>query len=213
MIPKCEDLVSTRQRPHEPFGEYVGRWRTLASQARDRPSDEESIEIIIRGAQPDIGGLLSIQPITTFSSLIRVDARVEGSLRSGSFPTLSAFAKSNNGSSSNNSGNNNPRRGDPSKPSIAYVQSHATPINMVAQLGLSKVIYAPTRRTHTTQDTTTIRPVHHVAPTRQGRQLGERRPYRKESEFTPLPEPLNAVFPKVASLLEFLEIRPPPDPP
>ena len=53
LVPKREDLVSTRQRPHEAFGEYVGRWRTLASQVRDRPSDEEYIEIIIRGAQPD----------------------------------------------------------------------------------------------------------------------------------------------------------------
>ena len=46
LIPKREDLIATRQRPYEPFGEYVGRWHTLASQVRDRPSDEESIEII-----------------------------------------------------------------------------------------------------------------------------------------------------------------------
>ena len=50
LIPKCEDLVAIWQKPHEPFGEYVGRWRTLASQVKDRPSNEESIEIIIRGA-------------------------------------------------------------------------------------------------------------------------------------------------------------------
>ena len=50
LIPKHEDLIATRQRPDEPFGEYVGRWYALASQVRDRPSNEESIEIIIRVA-------------------------------------------------------------------------------------------------------------------------------------------------------------------
>ena len=50
LIPKRENLVATKKRPHEPFEEYVGRWCVLASQVRDRPSDEDSIEIIIRGA-------------------------------------------------------------------------------------------------------------------------------------------------------------------
>ena len=59
-IPNCEDLVAIRQKSHEPFREYVGRWRTLASQVRDRPSDEESIEIVIRGAQPATGALLCL---------------------------------------------------------------------------------------------------------------------------------------------------------
>ena len=80
LIPKREDLVALRQKPHESFGEYVGRWRTLASQVKGRPSDKESIEIIIRGAQPATGSLLSIQPIPNFSSLIRAGTRVESSL-------------------------------------------------------------------------------------------------------------------------------------
>ena len=50
LISKREDLVTTRQKPYEPFEEYVGRWCVLASQVRDRPSNEESIEIIIQGA-------------------------------------------------------------------------------------------------------------------------------------------------------------------
>ena len=60
LIPKREDLVAIRQKSHEPVREYVGRWCVLASQVRDRPSDEESIEIIIRGVQPATGALLSI---------------------------------------------------------------------------------------------------------------------------------------------------------
>ena len=126
------------QRPHETFGEYVDRWRALASQVRDRPSDKESIETLIRGAQPSIGGLLSIQPIITFASLIRAGARMESSLRSSRYPSLSALARqdtapSNSNShrnytsgSNNNRSNNHPRRRDTPKPAIAFIGPLAT---------------------------------------------------------------------------------------
>ena len=141
-IPKREDLVTTVQRPHETFREYVGRWRALASQVRDRPSDEESIETLIRGAQPSIGGLLSIQPITTFASLIRAGARVESSLRSGCYLALIAFAgqdtapgnnNHNHSNSNNNNGNNSnhSRRRDHPKPAVAFIGSPAALFNVV----------------------------------------------------------------------------------
>ena len=60
LVPKHVDLVATKQNPNELFGEYVDCWHTLASQVRDKPSDEESIEIMIRGAQPSTGALLAI---------------------------------------------------------------------------------------------------------------------------------------------------------
>ena len=47
LVPKHEDIITLKQRNNESFGEYVGNWRALASQVRDRPSDEESIEIVI----------------------------------------------------------------------------------------------------------------------------------------------------------------------
>ena len=47
LVPKCEDPVALRQRNNEPFGEYVGHWHALAAQVHNRPSDEESIEIVI----------------------------------------------------------------------------------------------------------------------------------------------------------------------
>ena len=50
LVPKRADLVATKQNPSEPFGEYVGRWRTLTSQVRDGPYNEESLEIVIGGA-------------------------------------------------------------------------------------------------------------------------------------------------------------------
>jgi hypothetical protein len=49
-MPKREDLIALRQRNDEPFGEYVGRWRELAAQVRNKPTDEESIDMIIHGA-------------------------------------------------------------------------------------------------------------------------------------------------------------------
>ena len=49
LVPKRANLIATKQIPSEPFGEYVGCWRSLASQVRDRPSNE-SIEIVIKGA-------------------------------------------------------------------------------------------------------------------------------------------------------------------
>ena len=128
MIPKRKDLVTLRQKPNEPFREYVCRWHTLATQVKDRPSNEESIEIIIKGAQPTTGALLCLQSITSFASLIPAGARVESSLRSGNFPTLSAFA--NQATASNNSsnkGNNDSNARYHKKPTVACIDSPAEP--------------------------------------------------------------------------------------
>ena len=96
-------------------------------------------------------------------------------------------------------------------PSIAYVQSHAMPINMVAKLGPSQVIYAPTPRTHTLQITPAAQPVYPAPPIWQGRP-GQGRPQRPQRNYTPLVEPLSAVFSKVMSLLRLPKVRPPPSP-
>ena len=67
---------------------------------------------MIGGAQLATGALLSIQPVTTFTALIRASTCVESLLRSGNFPALSAFAKqatasSNSNNSSGNTSSNN----------------------------------------------------------------------------------------------------------
>ena len=151
LVPKRTDLVATKQNPNEPFGEYVGRWHALALQVRDRPSDEESIEIVIKGAQPFTGALLSIQQVTTFAAPIQAGARVESSLRSGNFPTLSAFTKqatahNNNSSSSNSnnssgSSNNCPRKKDPPKIDVAYVDSPTALVHLAARPASNQVVY------------------------------------------------------------------------
>ena len=180
---------------------------------------------MIRGAQPSTGTLLAIQPVTTFASLIWAGTCVESSLRSGNFLALSTFAKqatasgsSHSGSSSsttnnNSSNNNNPRRRDPPWTAVAYVDSSAAPVHMVAQPGPNQVVYTPTPSAPPIpQITTTARPVYLIAPVRQGQHQGQRRPYHHQRRFTQLVELLSAIFPKVTSLLMLPEVCPPPNP-
>ena len=191
----------------------------LASQVRDRPSDEESIEILIRGSQPSIGGLLSIQPLTTFASLVRVGARIENSIRSGRYPTISASARqdiapnncNNNHSGSNNNGNKHPRRREHSKPIVAFIDSSATQFNLEDQPVPNQVVYAPAP-THTPQITHTAQPVYLATSARQEQRPPQRRPLGNAHQFTMLVEPLSSVLPKVASLLKFPEVRLLPNP-
>ena len=148
LVQKRMDLIATKQNPSEPFGEYCGCWRALASQVQDALSDEESLEIVIGGAQPSTGALLSIQPITTFTALIRAGTCVESSLWSGNFPTLSAFAKqttasSNSSNSSNPSTNSSgsssscPRKKDLPKTTVAYVDPR--PYLFFCRFGLPRI--------------------------------------------------------------------------
>ena len=170
LIPKREDLVAIRQMPHELFGKYVGCWCTLASQVKDRPSDEESIEIIIKGAQPATEALLCMQPISSFASLIQADTRVESSLQDGNFPALSTFAKQATASNSNNNyGNSSSDVSYYKKPFVTYIDSLIEPALTESQPCPAQLASAPSMP-HTTQTTATIEPVHHVAPTRQGQQ-------------------------------------------
>ena len=89
--------------------------------------------MIIKGVQPATGTLLSIQPVTSYTSLIRAGVRVENSLRSGNFPTLSALARqANNSSSSNRRSSNNNSDSTPSyseQHAIAYIKSPVEPTN------------------------------------------------------------------------------------
>ena len=156
LVPKRADLIVTKQNPSEPFGEYVGCWRTLASQVQDGPSDEESLEIVIGGAQPTTRALLSIQPITTFAALIRAGTRVESSLRSGNFPAFSVFAKqatvsstSTSSSTSNNSSsstNSCPKKKDSPKTGVAYADPPLVPVLLSVRPPPNQVVYAPTPR-------------------------------------------------------------------
>ena len=133
---------------------------------------------------------------------------MEKSLWSGDFPTLTEYVKqATASSSSNNKGNNNSDARYHKKPTVACIDPPAELSLAENQPGSPQFASAPSF-----PHTATVEPVHHVTPAWQERQPRERRRRRKESEFTPLLEPLNAVFLKVASLLELPEIRPPPDP-
>ena len=162
---------------------YIGRWRILASHVKDRPSDEESIEIISKGAQAATEALLCLQPITSFASLTRASACVESSLWSGNFPTLADFAKQATASSSNNynkncnsssnKGNNDADIRYYKKPTVTCIDPPAKPALIASQPSSSQLASAH-NVAHTTQSTATIEPVHHIAPAQQGQQPKQR---------------------------------------
>jgi hypothetical protein len=60
----------------------------LAAQVRNKPTDEESIDMIIRGAQPSVEALLDLQTPTTFAALIRIETKIEASLQKGNFSNI-----------------------------------------------------------------------------------------------------------------------------
>jgi hypothetical protein len=85
LVPKREDLAALRQRHNETFAEYVGRWRELAAQVRNKPTDEESIDMIIWGTPPAMEALLDLQTPETFAALIKAGMKIEASLKKGNF--------------------------------------------------------------------------------------------------------------------------------
>ena len=121
--------------------------------------------MIIKGVQPTIGGLLSIQSITSFASLIRVGACVESSLRSGNFPKLVVIdGQINNFNSNRRDGTcNRDSAPDYSEQHAAvYVESPEEPAYAVSQPDPFSLVHAPNYAP--TAHTATVEPVHHVAP-------------------------------------------------
>ena len=44
------DLETTKQKPSESFSDYIARWRAKAVKIRNRPPEDEQIELIIKGS-------------------------------------------------------------------------------------------------------------------------------------------------------------------
>jgi Retrotransposon gag protein len=88
MEPRREDLESLRQEKNEPFVTYVGRWRAMAARVKLKPTDKDSINMIIRSALSTISGYLAIQGQPNFLTLIKSGARVETVVNQGLVPTL-----------------------------------------------------------------------------------------------------------------------------
>jgi Retrotransposon gag protein len=88
MEPRREDLESLRQEKNEPFVIYVSRWRAMAARVKPKPTDEDSINMIIRLVLPTISRYLAIQGQPNFPALIKSGARVETTVNQGLVPAL-----------------------------------------------------------------------------------------------------------------------------
>ena len=73
----------------ESFSDYVKRWRALASQMIDRPSEKDQIRTITRNLQPTlVPHLIASQASANFQSFFEAGLAVEEGLRDGLFPKL-----------------------------------------------------------------------------------------------------------------------------
>lgn len=81
--PKRADLEALRQKNDESFSTYVGRWRAMAAQMRNKIDEEEQIMLVAQSAHPSISGYLMSQTHGTFQSLIKAGSHVESAVKSG----------------------------------------------------------------------------------------------------------------------------------
>ena len=78
------ELESAKQGPKENFSDFVRRWRSLASQMVDRPSEKDQIRIIIRNLQPALAShLWASQTAASFQAFFEAGLAVEEGLQAG----------------------------------------------------------------------------------------------------------------------------------
>ena len=83
------ELEATKMTSKESFSDYVKRWRALASQMIDRPSEKDQIRTITRNLQPTlVPHLIASQASANFQSFFEAGLAVEEGLRDGLFPKL-----------------------------------------------------------------------------------------------------------------------------
>ncbi|KAJ1685696.1 hypothetical protein LUZ63_017086 [Rhynchospora breviuscula] len=83
MEPRREDLESLKQNNGESFGSYVGRWRAVAARVKAKPTDEESINLIVKSALLSFSGYLAMQEHPDFPALIKAGSRIESAINQG----------------------------------------------------------------------------------------------------------------------------------
>lgn len=66
--PKKEDLRALNQKGDESFSAYVGRWRDVAAQMRNKLDEEKQINMVAQLDHSSIAGYLMSQTHTTFQS-------------------------------------------------------------------------------------------------------------------------------------------------
>jgi hypothetical protein len=66
--PKRSDLEAISQKGDESFSAYVGRWRAVAAQMRNKLDEEKQINMVAQLAHSSIAGYLMSQTHATFQS-------------------------------------------------------------------------------------------------------------------------------------------------
>ncbi|XP_077245728.1 uncharacterized protein LOC143885439 isoform X2 [Tasmannia lanceolata] len=122
-----KDLERTKQDSRESFLIFVKRWRRVAAQMMERPSEEEQVQIIMKNISPQLQYHMSLQYYPDFKHFIVAGTQIEEAMAQGVFnrsnPNTREFRKSPS-AEINNLSRSNPQ---PSKSQNPMVMDYTQP--------------------------------------------------------------------------------------
>ena len=71
------DLETTRQKSDRSFSDYIARWREKVALMRDRPLENEQIEMVIKGALPHFHKQMLFIHYPTFKALHQANIKIK----------------------------------------------------------------------------------------------------------------------------------------
>ncbi|XP_077244859.1 uncharacterized protein LOC143884896 isoform X2 [Tasmannia lanceolata] len=80
-----KDLERTKQDLRESFLIFVKRWRRIAAQMMERPSEEEQVQIIMKNISPQLQYHMSLQYYPDFKHFIVAGTQIEEAMAQGVF--------------------------------------------------------------------------------------------------------------------------------
>ncbi|XP_077246075.1 uncharacterized protein LOC143885930 [Tasmannia lanceolata] len=122
-----KDLERTKQDLRESFLTFVKRWRRIAAQMMERPSEEEQVQIIMKNISPQLQYHMSLQYYPDFKHFIVAGTQIEEAMAQGVFnrsnPNTKEFRKPPS-AEINNLSRSKPQ---PSKPQNPMVMDYTQP--------------------------------------------------------------------------------------
>ncbi|XP_077242635.1 uncharacterized protein LOC143883167 [Tasmannia lanceolata] len=92
-----KDLEKTKQDSRESFLAFVKRWRGLAAQMIDRPTEKEQVQMILKDLSPQLYYHMSLQYYPDFEHLINAGIQIEEAISQGVYnrsnPNIRDFKK------------------------------------------------------------------------------------------------------------------------